>query len=120
MAVLFFLLRRNPKKRFIGKRGPSRGVESERRPLMEKDKEEVDPLRFVLVVGFHHTLGNHIESSVPPLETYPKEWEALPFIALPDGCHKVRGFFSFLFLFLFFFCLSFSFPPRAMKITSFF
>ena len=46
------------------------------------------PLAFLLLCGFHHTLGNHIESSVPALESYPSEWNELPFIALPDGAHK--------------------------------
>ncbi len=47
------------------------------------------PLAFVLCCGFHHTLGNHIEFCCPSLGgKYPTHWDALPFVALPDGSHK--------------------------------
>lgn len=42
----------------------------------------------LLVVGFHHTLGNHVEFSYPPLERVPREWDAVPFLAVADGAHK--------------------------------
>ena len=53
------------------------------------------PLAFLLLCGFHHTDGNSIETCVPPLDEFPSEWDALPFIALPDGAHKSDKDFVF-------------------------
>ncbi|KNC50296.1 uncharacterized protein AMSG_06777 [Thecamonas trahens ATCC 50062] len=43
----------------------------------------------VVVVGFHHQLGNQVEAAYPPLpnDELPEPWTNLPFLALPDGCH---------------------------------
>ncbi len=47
------------------------------------------PLAYVLCAGFHHTAGNCIEFCFPSLHgKYPAAWDAVPFIALPDGSHK--------------------------------
>ncbi len=53
------------------------------------------PIAFVLCVGFHHTSGNVIEFCQPHLESYPQSWNALPFIALPDGSHKTNEDYIF-------------------------
>ena len=49
-----------------------------------------DVVLHLLVVGFHHTKGNCIEFVYPTgvdLEHPPPGWDAIPFIALPDGVH---------------------------------
>ncbi|XP_068741613.1 late secretory pathway protein AVL9 homolog [Montipora capricornis] len=65
-----------------------------------------DPERFILhicVVGFHHQRGSEIEFSYPPLgnskdTTLPREWQFLPFLALPDGAHNCEQDSSFFHL----------------------
>lgn len=65
-----------------------------------------DPERFILhicVVGFHHQRGSEIEFSYPPLgnskdTTLQREWQFLPFLALPDGAHNCEQDSSFFHL----------------------
>eukprot|EP00003_Mantamonas_plastica_P015980 TRINITY_DN2681_c1_g1_i2.p1 TRINITY_DN2681_c1_g1~~TRINITY_DN2681_c1_g1_i2.p1 ORF type:complete len:269 (+),score=53.57 TRINITY_DN2681_c1_g1_i2:195-1001(+) len=68
-----------------------------------------DPLLHILVAGFHHKKGNHVEFMYPSVGdelvlssdehdasvVLPKEWEALPFLALPDGAHAFEEDYTF-------------------------
>lgn len=61
------------------------------------------PIRYVLLVDFHHKLGPRIEYLVPDSDRLsgdrgrtvnshaaplPAEWASVPFLAMPDGAHR--------------------------------
>ncbi|CAG9861818.1 unnamed protein product [Phyllotreta striolata] len=55
--------------------------------------EKVDPILYVLVIGFHHKRGCQVEYSFPELvpghpNECPAGWKYLPTLALPDGSHN--------------------------------
>lgn len=70
------------------------------------------PVAYVMLVGFHHTLGPQVDLSLPALPaakkqsnvvgaspySLPHEWRFLPFLALPDGIHHRNSDFSFFML----------------------
>ena len=50
-----------------------------------------DVVLHIVLVGFHHKKGCQVEYSYPPMlenNEVPEEWNYLPFLALPDGCHN--------------------------------
>lgn len=64
----------------------------------------------ILVIGFHHQKGTQIEYCYPPIKnplldnsdnediTLPKQWNALPYLAMPDGAHNFEEDTSFFHL----------------------
>eukprot|EP00026_Physarum_polycephalum_P004050 Phypoly_transcript_04067.p1 GENE.Phypoly_transcript_04067~~Phypoly_transcript_04067.p1 ORF type:complete len:711 (+),score=94.15 Phypoly_transcript_04067:62-2194(+) len=55
----------------------------------------------IVLVGFHHAHGNHIEHVFPPLDTVAQrehQWEYLPFLAIPDGSHNSQDDYTFFVL----------------------
>jgi hypothetical protein len=54
----------------------------------------------IVVVGFHHAHGNHVESIFPPVDStiQTHHWEYLPFLAIPDGSHNSTDDFTFFVL----------------------
>jgi len=63
----------------------------------------------VFVIGFHHQRGTQVEFCYPPIKTVvleekedeivlPKQWQTLPYLAMPDGAHNYEEDSSFFHL----------------------
>jgi len=70
--------------------GPEEGLErggssdSETAQLLDSSASSLSPIKLVVMVGFHHSKGHHVEWAFPKPFT-AQDWRHLPLLCLPEG-----------------------------------